>query len=656
MPPYAPIRWQNGQPFSTEFDDVYFSSDSGLAESHYVFIQHNQLIERFTALPEHGRFCIAETGFGSGLNFLCAAACFIQYAPASTRLHFVSVEKHPLSPADMQQALALWPSLQILAQELIAQYQLLAPGWQRLLLADGRITLTLLIGDVLERLPELDARVDAWFLDGFAPAKNPDMWQLPLFQQMARLSVPGGTFATFTSAGTVRRGLAEAGFHVQKSPGFGRKREMSHGHLAQLPASHWQPPWFARPPTHSGERSAIVIGAGIAGAATAYSLARRGWQVTVLERLPQAAAAASGNPQGMLYTKLSAHFTAQTQLILSGYGYSLRLLRQLLPQAEDSWQACGVLQLAHQPAEAQKQAKLAALGLAHDLMRPVDASEASKLAGIALTQGGLFFPQGGWVHPPALVNKLLEHPGIQLQTDCTISGFHYEQQQQLWQVHEQDGTSRRAAVLILTNAGEAASFDATGHLPLQITRGQITLLRSTVQSAALQTVLCSDGYIAPARHQQHCLGATFQASTDLSIQAADHQQNLQMLAQLAPSLHSTLSAENHELTGRSALRCSSPDYLPLIGPLTAPADFLAYYQSMYHGIKPAANRIAPWLSGLYINTAHGSRGLISAPLSGEILAALLENEPAPLSHSLMQAIHPNRFLLRDLVHHRWGTP
>lgn len=312
---------------SAVFGDVYFSRASGLEETRHVFLRHNRLEERFAALRPSGSFTIAETGFGTGLNFLCAWQCFDACAPAGARLHFVSAEKFPLTPADLAQALALWPELSAFATPLLAQYDVLTPGWHRFVLAGGRVTLTLMIGDVLDVLPQLDARVDAWFLDGFAPSKNPDMWQQPLFQQMARLSSPGASFATFTSAGAVRRGLAEAGFEVKKAPGHGHKRHIVHGGIATPPDAGWQEPWFARPEPRWRERSVVVVGGGLAGASTANSLAQRGWQVTVIERMPQLASAASGNPQGVLYTKLSPHLTPLTRLVLSGYAYSLQIGR-----------------------------------------------------------------------------------------------------------------------------------------------------------------------------------------------------------------------------------------------------------------------------------------------------------------------------------------
>lgn len=222
------IAWRDGQPYSKTFDDVYFSTDDGLAETHYVFMESNQLPQRWQALSVD-RFRIIETGFGTGLNCLCAANLWLKLAPAYAVLHITSIEKYPLSALDMAQAHALWPDLTLISPQFLAQYTPLQAGKNTITLADGRVILTLWVGDVAEVLPQLQSPCDAWFLDGFAPAKNPDMWQADLFSEMARLSIAGTTFATFTSAGMVKRGLQAAGFHVHKKTGYGRKREMLHG-------------------------------------------------------------------------------------------------------------------------------------------------------------------------------------------------------------------------------------------------------------------------------------------------------------------------------------------------------------------------------------------------------------------------------------------
>ena len=287
--PNAQLYWDDqGRPHSRLFDDVYFSDKSGLEETRYVFIEQNALRERFVALPAHGHFVVGETGFGTGLNFLCTWQLFEETARPDARLHFVSVEKYPLTREDLQRALSLWPELAPYSEPLLASYFAIHPGFQTLSLANGRVTLTLLIGDVLEQLPQLDARIDAWFLDGFAPAKNPAMWTPELFAQLARLAAPDSTISTFTSTGWVRRALNEAGFKMRRTPGIGHKWEILRGVFLGMPetavAEPGVKPWFARPPQINGPRTALVIGAGLSGCASANSLAKRGWQVTLLER------------------------------------------------------------------------------------------------------------------------------------------------------------------------------------------------------------------------------------------------------------------------------------------------------------------------------------------------------------------------------------
>ncbi|PPD51904.1 MAG: hypothetical protein CTY12_07175 [Methylotenera sp.] len=232
MTHYSPakLEWRDGQPYASTYQDVYFSSDNGLLETDYVFLQGNVLQSRWQTLKTP-HFTIAETGFGTGLNFLSAVKLWLEVAPATAMLHYISTEKHPLSLQDLTSALALWPTLVEFSHLLLANYEKLLQGDQALDLFQNRVRLSLLVGDATTQMHQIHGVVDAWFLDGFSPAKNPDMWQTELFQQMARLSAIGSTFATFTSAGHVRRNLAAAGFNTQKRAGFGKKREMLQGIL-----------------------------------------------------------------------------------------------------------------------------------------------------------------------------------------------------------------------------------------------------------------------------------------------------------------------------------------------------------------------------------------------------------------------------------------
>ncbi|WP_260955289.1 bifunctional tRNA (5-methylaminomethyl-2-thiouridine)(34)-methyltransferase MnmD/FAD-dependent 5-carboxymethylaminomethyl-2-thiouridine(34) oxidoreductase MnmC [Pseudomonas citri] len=650
---HAQLDWDDqGRPRSRVFDDVYFSDQSGLEETRYVFLEQNDLAERFAALADGERLVIGETGFGTGLNFLCAWQLFEQCAPAGARLHFVSVEKFPLSPEDLHRALALWPSLKQQADPLLEQYVAIHQGFQRLMLADGRVTLTLLIGDVLEQLPQLDAQIDAWFLDGFAPAKNPDMWTAELFAELARLAAPGATLSTFTSTGWVRRLLNAAGFKMKRTPGIGHKWEILRGVFLgwpeQTPLPSPAKPWYARPLRPTDERRALVIGGGLAGCASAASLAARGWQVTLLERHAGLAEEASGNPQGVLYLKLSAHGTALSQMILSGFGHTRRLLGHL--QRGVDWDACGVLQLAFTSKEAERQAQLAEAFPA-DLLHILDQAAAQARAGIGLACGGLFYPEGGWVHPPALCRWQASSPTIDVQTHHEVLTLRRMENQ--WQAWDGERCLASAPVAILASAAEIKRFDTAADLPLKRIRGQITRLPQTRRSQSLATVVCAEGYVAPPRLGEHTLGASFDFnSDDLTPTAAEHAGNLQMLEEISEDLVDRLDARTldpQHLEGRAAFRCTSPDYLPIVGPLADHQAFTEAYAALGKDARQVPDVPCPWLDGLYINSGHGSRGLITAPLSGELIAAWLENEPLPLPRSVAEACHPNRFALRGVI-------
>lgn len=651
--PHAQLDWDDqGRPRSRVFDDVYFSDQSGLDETRYVFLEQNRLAERFAALPAGGRLVIGETGFGTGLNFLCAWQLFEQHAVPGARLHFVSVEKFPLSPADLQRALALWPDLKPFCDQLLKHYVAIHQGFQRIVLDNGRVTLTLLIGDALEQLPQLDGQIDAWFLDGFAPAKNPEMWTAELFAELARLAAPGSTISTFTSTGWVRRLLNAAGFKMKRTPGIGHKWEILRGEFLGWPQDVPLPaadkPWFARPAPFNGERRALVIGAGLAGCATAASLAARGWQVSLLERHDAVAQEASGNPQGVLYLKLSAHGTALSQLIVSGFGYTRRLLETL--QRGTYWDDCGVLQLAFNEKERERQAQLAA-AFPEDLLQWLDQPEAQARAGIGLAHGGLYYPEGGWVHPPALCQAQSTQPGVTLLPHQEAVELRKVDGQ--WQAFDGERLIATAPVVVLAGAADIKRFPQSADLPLKRIRGQITRLAQTTQSQALTSVVCAEGYVAPARLGEHTLGASFDFnSDDLTPTTAEHLGNLAMLEEISTDLVARLHVSEldaESLQGRAAFRCTSPDYLPIVGPLADREAFTEAYRALSKDARQVPDIACPWLDGLYVNSGHGSRGLITAPLSGELLAAWLDNEPLPLPRGVAEACHPNRFALRWLI-------
>ena len=644
----ATITWKEDTPVSTEFDDLYFNVQAGLAECEHVFLNGNNLKERFVNLKAP-QFVIAETGFGTGLNFLAARRLWLDHAPEDACLHFISVEKFPLSRADLTQALKHWPELEDGTSQLIQRYPEPVPGFHRLSLDGGRIQLTLMLMDAIDAYSQLEAHIDAWFLDGFAPSKNPEMWNEHLFTQLGRLSHESTTLATFTAAGFVRRGLQTVGFDIQKVPGFGRKREMVSARFNVNPSQPQNPaPWFEHTKTAQRPDAVVIIGAGIAGCATANALAQRGIAVTLLERNEQVAQEGSGNRQGALYAKLPVDHNAQGQLHLSGLMHTRRQLQLLDPQSE-IWGDCGLLQLATNEKEYKRQQNmLARTRFDGNIIREVSAEEASRLAGSAVSHPGVFMEYGGWVSPQALCSHLVDHPLISVHTNTQVTGVAQNPETKRWSISIEGNPELESSHLVICTAAEARQLTQFTHLPVKPIRGQ-TSIASAEGVQPLQTVVCGDGYISPAREETYCFGATFDLhDLNLDIRNEDHHANLSKLHAVLPEIADSLATE--ELKGRAAYRCSTADYLPIAGPAPDYEAFVSDYAKLRIDRKWKFTDSPPkHLDGLFINIGHGSKGLITGPICGEIVAASMLGEPFPVEKSLVDAVNPARFIVKNLI-------
>lgn len=648
----AQIQWDNGLPIATRFNDVYYSRASGIAETRYVFLKHNHLPERFGQLARGATFTVGETGFGTGLNFLCTWQLFLEHAPAGCTLHFISTEKYPLKPDDLGKALSVFDELAPLASRMIAAYQPDTDHLQMEFSDTGRsIKLTVLLGDVLDTLPSLDKSIDAWFLDGFAPAKNPAMWQPALFCTIRDKSHDQTTYATFTAARLVRDALAAAGFSVNKHPGFGRKRDMIAGRrIPPAGLATTGKPWFGPARHHNPEKTAIVVGGGLAGCSSAYALARRGWQVTLLEQHDALAREASGNPQGVLYAKLSPDNTPLSQFILHGYQYTLAILATLAREQPALWQACGVIQLA---IDAQTQQRYQALDAQHPdtLLQYLDQQQLSLIAGLTVDYPGLLFPQAGWVQPPLLCRALAGQAGIRVVTNATVNDI--SQLNPGWLIKTSQG-ELASKTLIITQGIASQQFSYLDHLPLKTIRGQITQVQATTESQRLAACVNGEGYIAPAMAGFHTLGATFDINdTGTDIRTGDHDKNLAMQARCFPAMYRALGADQAVITGgRTGFRCTTPDYLPVVGPIVDRQHFLESYAPLRKNRKQTIAVQPDYLEGLYVSAGHGSRGLISCPVAGDIVAAMINGDTIELPTPLLEAIHPSRFLIRNLIRNK----
>ncbi|MDR0776951.1 MAG: bifunctional tRNA (5-methylaminomethyl-2-thiouridine)(34)-methyltransferase MnmD/FAD-dependent 5-carboxymethylaminomethyl-2-thiouridine(34) oxidoreductase MnmC [Azonexus sp.] len=608
----------DGTPFSAAYGDVYHSAHGGPAQARHVFLAGNDLPTRW---HDRQRFVILETGFGLGLNFLATWQAWRDDPRRCRRLHFVSIEKHPFTASDLAVAQRAWPEFAALAELLQQRWPPLTPGMHRLYFADDQLTLTLLFGDAATRLGDIDVSVDAFYLDGFSPAKNPELWTPSLCRGLARMAAPGATLATWSVAGELRAALEAAEFDLEKRPGFAGKRQMLAGRFRSRRPERRPLP---------AERQAIVIGAGIAGSTAAHRLAAAGWQVTVLEQAAGPGYGASSNLAGMLRPLPSADDNRLSRLTRAGF-LATRALLETLPAAR--WSPCGVLHLAREAEhEAQQRRTVEQLGLPPELLQYLDRDAASQCLGQPVKNGGWWFPSAGWVQPPSVCRAALA--AFPERIDCRFSTpvAHLEADAGGWRVLAADGRLLAAApVLIMASGAAAPGFAQFAWLPQRVARGQVSHLPASA-TPALDTVLFQIGYAMPEVDGVRLIGASFSyEDEEAGERLADHADNLARLRLLGFAA----GIDPATLSGRVGFRPMSPDRLPIVGPMPL-AD-------------AAANRRLrnlPTVPGLWCVQGFGARGIVWSALMADLLVSRLEGEPLPLERDLADAVSPGRFLIR----------
>lgn len=629
--PATPAFDAAGTPYSPEYGDVYHSADSGPGQARHVFLGGNDLPARWGGMRG---FTILETGFGLGLNFLATWQAWRADSARPQRLHFVSVEKHPFTRQGLATLHGRYPEFAPLAAELQSAWPLPLPGLHRLHFEDGRVTLTLAFADVIDVLPKLRLAADAFYLDGFSPDRNPEMWTLTALKTLSRLAQPGATLATYTSARGVRDALAASGFAVEKRPGFGRKRDMLAARFApSRPSRHAAP---AMP--QWSERRAIVVGAGLAGASAAERLAARGWHVELIERHSAPATEASGIPAGVFHPHVSRDDSILSRLTRAGFLYALGRWQALESAGHRlNWQRCGVLQVAKDTRDEPRMAAAArALGFPTDYLEYLPREAANARAGGVVRGGGWWFPGSGWMQPAGLVAAQLvaarARGGLVLHMNSGVQAL--ERVEHGWRALALDGAAIASApVVVLANAHDAARLVPLG-TALKSVRGQLTCLPA--ENLALpRAVLAGAGHLVPLADGTAVAGATYDFEDDDPVPSAEgHAGNLERIERLLPGVAARIDPAT--LSGNVGFRCVSADRLPLIGALPDA------------GVAPSVARLRDLsrLDGLYGAFGYASRGLTWALLGGELIASAVDGDPLPLEGDLADAIDPARFMLR----------
>lgn len=617
LPPSPDLEWSaEGAPRAPAFDDVYFSKAGGLAEAEAVFLNGTGLPE---AWRNRDRFALCELGFGTGLNILAAWSAWKKTRLPHAILHISSVEAFPLARCDAARALAQFPEIGSLAAQLLARWPVRAYGPQRLWFPDDGVSLTLWIGDAERVLSHMRGDgFDAWFWDGFAPARNEAMWGEGIARQIARLSKPGARLASFTVAGGVRRGLEGAGFTVEKKPGFGAKRERLEAVFTRpekaAPAIY---PYVATQP-----KRVAVIGAGIAGAAAAQALMRRGVEVVVLDEALALGAGASGNPAGLVMPRLDRGEGPLTEFFLASYLAAIAAYEDL-----GALDACGV----EERGGAREAEALA--DLLNDPPLPED--------WFAALGDGALHKRAGLVRPRTAIEAMLR--GAHVMFEAPVASI--DQAEGGWVLRAPDTRAMLKADAVVLACGAALKrFAPASFLPIALSRGQI----EWGAGAAMPHAITRGSYVAPFEGGV-LFGATFEKVEQDEASAPSLQnrvQNLEMFAALAPEVAASVDAES--LNSRASYRATTPDRAPVAGSLPDAEAWLVQYADLAHGRAVTSDAPPPAHRGVYVLGGLGARGLTSAPLLGERLASEMFGEPQLLSARTLDALHPARFLHRAL--------
>jgi len=635
--PDTELTWDaDGHPVSGRFGDVYFSGD-GKAETRHVFLDG---IGAPACWQGKQAYAIGETGFGTGLNFLMTWALWRATAAPDACLDFVSVEGYPLAVEEMARA---HEGLGDLAPQAAALRDRLPPrlaGFHAVELDGGRVRLLLLYGEAASMLSGLAAGIDAWYLDGFAPSKNPEMWSPELLAEIARLSRSDARIATFTAAGQVRRDLTAAGFAMTKRPGL-IKRESLAGVFEGRPADD-PVPWFAPAlPVRAGA-SVAVIGGGIAGATAARSLAAAGFAVTVLDASGPGAGA-SGTPAAVVQPRPLSGVDANASFHAAAFRRAVDLYDELENAGHGVWCARGLLSLGRDGEDADRYRRLAESGiLGPDAAQWLDAEAAETVAGVAAGRPGSWFSAAGALATRRLLDTLLAGTEVRRGDVAGLAPA-----DDGWRLLDAAGGDIVVAEAVVVATGHGAQgLLGFQDLGLFANRGQVT----RIEGAGLETLrapVSFGGYLVPDG-EGAVIGSTFRRIEDAELadwRAPDPEDDAANIALLQAGLGIAGISATESWVG---LRATTRDRFPILGPVPDHDAYAEDYAALRHGPKAGPFPAAAYRPGLFVFSGLGARGFLTAPLAADILAAQMAGRPAPQPRGVLDAMHPARFLVHKL--------
>ena len=587
---FAPFSLKNNTLFSEEFDDLYSSAKGAVAECNHVFIKGNNLNERFENLGENSKFYIGEIGFGIGINFLTTCKSWLNHTKQNQVLEFYSFDKYLFRLSDFKKLNVSCPDLKEYISELERNYPRNIQGAQKISLFGGRIILNLIIGEIdnTQEYIKLMDKVDAWYFDGFSPSKNPDLWSIKLFKCIHKSCHENTTFSTYTSSGLVKNNLTESGFNHSRAMGFSDKRHMLKGTVdTQLKKN-------------TSNTKVAVIGSGIAGCVLSYTLAKKGIEVDLYEKSDSICSGASSHELLVTYPRLSAHDTAFGSFTLHSYIFATNFYKQL---KTDAWKKTGVIILNHDAATEKRQSSLLEKRADGEIYRYIDPDEASEISGIDIKLNGLIYEDAGYILPEEMCKFLIESPKINIFTSSHIKSI--KKNREVFNLNIGKKKFEYQNVCVCAGSETANIVDIDG---ISIKRGQVTHIESLDNISRIKLPICAKGYISPRVNNIHLVGSSYSDSEDTDLSEEEHLYNLN-------NLKLVIDEEMNVITGQTGHRAVSKDHMPVVG----------------------------MKDGIYINTCHGSRASVTAPISAEIIASMIVDEAPPLMGRELESLSPERF-------------